>query len=58
MSAYCFFDVLEIHDQKKIDEYVGRVEATVEQYQGRYVLIGGHWDVVEGDYQPVFPVII
>lgn len=29
-----------------------------EQYGGRYVVLGGKFDVVEGDWRPVFLVII
>lgn len=32
--------------------------ATVDQFGGRYVVIGGHVDLIEGAYKPVFPVII
>lgn len=58
MSAYCFFDVLEVTDPEKLEEYRAGVLATVEKYGGRYLTVGGQCDVVEGDWKPVFPVLI
>jgi uncharacterized protein (DUF1330 family) len=58
MPAYCFFDVIEITHPEKMEEYRLGVFATVEQYSGRYVALGGRFDVVEGDWRPAFPVII
>lgn len=58
MGAYCFFDVLEVVDAGKLEEYRDGVLATVERYGGRYLAVGGRLDVVEGDWQPVFPVLI
>lgn len=58
MSAYCFFDVLEVSDAEKMDQYRKRVRANVEQYGGRYLTVGGHCDIVEGQWRPVFPVLI
>ena len=58
MSAYCFFDNLEVTDAAKLEEYKNRVAPVVEKYAGRYIVLGGRMDVVEGDWQPVFPVII
>ena len=58
MPAYCFFDVLEVTDPEKLEEYRGGVLATVEQYGGCYLTVGGRCDVVEGQWRPVFPVLI
>ena len=58
MSAFCFFDNIEITDPAKLEEYKERVAPVVESYGGRYVVLGGRCDVVEGDWQPAFPVII
>ena len=58
MSAYYFLDVLEVTDPEKLERYRARVLATVEQYGGRYLTVGGQCDVVEGDWKPVFPVLI
>jgi uncharacterized protein (DUF1330 family) len=58
MPAFCFFDILEVVDRPKLDEYRKRVQPTVERYGGRYRGIGGQCDVVEGNWRPVFPVVI
>ena len=58
MAGYFFVDVREIKDPAKLEEYRGRVLATVEKYEGRYLIVGGKCDVKEGDWQPVFPVLI
>ena len=58
MAAYCFFDILEVTDPDEMERYRSRVFTTVEKYGGRYLVIGGKTDVVEGDWRPVFPVII
>jgi uncharacterized protein (DUF1330 family) len=56
--AYCFFDVLEVTDPAKLEQCRAGVRATIEQYGGRYLTIGGQCDIVEGNWQPVFPVLI
>ena len=58
MAAYYFVDVLEITDQAKLDKYREGVFATVDLYGGRYVILGGTCEVVEGDWRPTFPVMI
>ena len=58
MASYCFFDVLEVTDPEKLERYRERVLATVEVYGGRYLTVGGRCDVVEGQWKPVFPVLI
>ena len=58
MSAYCFFDVREITDHAKVEQYLAGVFATVERYGGRYLVLGGKSHLVEGDWQPVYPVIV
>ena len=58
MSAYCIFDIREIVDREKMAKYRAGVLPTVEKFDGRYLVLGGKLDVVEGDWTPVFPVII
>ena len=41
-----------------MEKYRENVLATVDQYEGRYILIGGPCEVLEGNWQPTFPVII
>ena len=49
MPAYCFFDVREINDKEKLGDYRSKVFSTVEQYGGRYIVLGGQFEVIEGD---------
>ncbi|HET8799254.1 MAG TPA: DUF1330 domain-containing protein [Thermoanaerobaculia bacterium] len=58
MAAYCLFDNLEVVDAGKLEEYKNRVAPVVAQYGGRYVVLGGNVDLVEGDWRPAFPVMI
>ena len=58
MSAYCFFDNLEVTDPAKLEEYKSLVAPVVGEYGGRYIVVGGKMDIVEGDWQPTFPVIL
>ncbi len=58
MSAYCFFDVLEVTDAEKMEAYRAGVFSTVQNHGGRYVVIGGPAEVVEGHWKPAFPVMI
>lgn len=58
MSAYCMFDNIEIHDPAAMEDYVARVPPTVEAFGGRYVVVGGPWQVVEGEHRPTYPVMI
>ena len=58
MAAYYLVDIREIKDPPKMQEYRARINAVVETFGGRYVVIGGPVQVVEGSYQLVFPVMI
>ena len=58
MPAYYLLDVLEVTDPEKMEQYRDGVLATVERYGGRYLTVGGRCEVVEGEWQPVFPVLI
>ena len=58
MPAYCYFDNLEVNDPAALEEYKRRVAPVVEAFGGRYVVLGGDIDVVEGAWKPVFPVMI
>jgi uncharacterized protein (DUF1330 family) len=58
MAAYCFFDIKEITDRAKMDEYRRGVLATVKQFGGRYLVLGDKWEVIEGTWRPTFPVLI
>lgn len=58
MATYCLFDNLEITDPDALAEYASRAAATVEQYGGLYLLIGGDFERKEGTWEPTFPVLI
>jgi len=58
MAAYCFFDILEEIDPVKMQEYRNRIFPVVAQYGGKYLVIGGPLDAVEGSWRPAFPVLI
>lgn len=58
MTAYCLFDIKEVHDDDAMGRYQQAVMPLVESMGGRYVVIGGPWEVVEGSWRPAFPVMI
>jgi len=58
MPAYYLVDVREIKDAKLMEDYRARINAIVAHFGGRYLVIGGPFQVLEGDYRPVFPVMI
>lgn len=58
MSAYCLFQNLKITNQEKMQEYVTRVKPITASFGGEYVVSGGAVELKEGDWQPVWPVII
>jgi uncharacterized protein (DUF1330 family) len=58
MAAYFLVDIREIKDAAKMQEYKAGVTAVVEKFGGRYLVIGGPFEVVEGEWQPAFPVLI
>ena len=58
MPAYFLVDTREIKDAAKLEEYRARVSPVVEKFGGRYLSIGGPFEVVEGTWRPVYPVLI
>ena len=58
MAAYCLFDNIEVTNQEKLQEYAKRVAPIVEAYGGRYLALGGRVDLVEGEWRPVYPVLL
>ena len=58
MSAFFFFDNLKVRDPAKLETYVREVAPIVEKFGGRYRAVGGATTVLEGDWSPVYPVII
>ena len=51
MSAYFVID-LTITDAEKMAEYVRGVEPVVAKHRGRFLVRGGAWDVMEGEWHP------
>jgi uncharacterized protein (DUF1330 family) len=58
MAGYAVFDLLQVTDSAKMDEYRQKVRATIEKHGGRVVVAGGKFEVVEGSAKPTFPVIL
>ena len=58
MSAYFLFDNLEVTDVRRLEEYKTKVVPLVARFGGRYVVLGGEVDLVEGTWRPSFPVMI
>lgn len=58
MKAYFFVNVLEVLDTEKMEAYRRRVFDVVAQFGGHYRVLAGPFEVVEGNWQPTFPVLI
>lgn len=58
MPAYFLVDRRAVKDADAMEDYKVRVAPIVEKFGGRYIVIGGPFEVVEGDYQVAFPVMI
>ncbi len=58
MPAYFLFDIREVKDPAKMEEYKTSVAPVVEKFGGRYVVIGGPFEVLEGSSAPVYPVMV
>jgi uncharacterized protein (DUF1330 family) len=51
MAAYVIADV-HVRDTARYEEYRKLVPATLAQYGGKYLVRGGDYEVLEGDWQP------
>ncbi len=58
MPAYCLFDNLEVLDPAALEHYKVSVAPIVEAFGGRYVVLGGPVQRLEGEWSPTFPVMI
>lgn len=58
MSAYCLFENLEITDLAQLEAYKARVAPLVQRFGGRYVVLGGNPQRVEGEWTPGYLVMI
>ncbi len=57
MAAYFIVD-LDIHDTAGIQEYRDRVPSVIQKHGGRYLVRGGAWQSLEGDWKPKRLVIL
>jgi uncharacterized protein (DUF1330 family) len=57
MPAYLIADV-EVHDQNVYAEYRRQVLPLIQQHGGRFIVRGGAFEVLEGEWQPQRLVII
>jgi uncharacterized protein (DUF1330 family) len=57
MLAYFIVD-LDVHDRVGMREYLERVPGTLTKYGGRYIVRGGQFEVVEGNWQPTRVVMM
>ena len=51
MPAYMLVD-LDIHDPSEFAEYRTNVPALIAKHGGEYLVRGGDFEVIEGDWQP------
>ena len=57
MPAYLIND-MDVIDPALLEDYKKLSPATVEQYGGRFLVRGGDFDVLEGEWQPKRLVIL
>ncbi len=58
MAAYFIVDQLEVTDPDTMKEYGAGVGATIAKYNGKPLVRGGAFEVVEGSYQPRRMIVI
>jgi uncharacterized protein (DUF1330 family) len=51
MSAYLIVDI-DVRDAASLDEYRKQVPATLTKYGGRFMVRGGRFEKLEGNWQP------
>lgn len=51
MAAYLLVD-LDIHDRDGFQEYRARVPEYIARHGGEYLVRGGEFEVIEGDWKP------
>jgi uncharacterized protein (DUF1330 family) len=57
MPAYVICDI-GVHDPETYREYVARVPGTLEPFGGRFIVRGGDYEPLEGDWRPRRLVVI
>ncbi|AJT64633.1 DUF1330 domain-containing protein [Streptomyces chattanoogensis] len=58
MTAYVIADVQLTGDAEEVEQYRANVLATLEPYGGRFLVRGGEFQVLEGDWQPGRIVVV
>jgi uncharacterized protein (DUF1330 family) len=58
MTVYFLVDIKDVSNPEKLAEYRAGVLATVEANGGRYLVLGGPADVVEGTWSIGTPVLL
>jgi uncharacterized protein (DUF1330 family) len=51
MAVYLVYDI-EVTDPETYREYIKLATAAIDKYGGKYVVRGGSYQVLEGDWQP------
>jgi uncharacterized protein (DUF1330 family) len=57
MSAYLIVDI-DIQDAAGLEEYRRQVPATITKYGGRFIVRGGQFEKLEGNWQPKRSVLL
>lgn len=57
MRGYIIVDLV-VTDPEVYDEYRGQVQATLDEFGGRFLVRGGQTETLEGDWQPERMVVI
>ena len=51
MPAYIISEVSEVVDPAAMEKYRALAEVTIKQYGGRYLVRGGEWESLEGEWK-------
>jgi uncharacterized protein (DUF1330 family) len=51
MPAYIISEVSEVVDPAAMEKYKALAEVTIKQYGGRYLVRGGEWENLEGEWE-------
>ena len=49
---------LDVHDPKGFEEYRAAVPTLIAKHGGEYIVRGGEFEVIEGDWQPNRVIVI
>jgi uncharacterized protein (DUF1330 family) len=51
MPAYVISEISEVVDAAAMERYRALAEVTIKQYDGRYIVRGGAWENLEGEWE-------